>query len=70
MQSMSAAVINMTVRMIPNKLQKLTRRNLQKKEQQKSSACISLTHFRLNELTHTIYWESPISIFGSWGYET
>ena len=26
---------------------------------------LSLTHCRLNELTHTIYWKSPISNLGS-----
>ena len=28
-----------------------------------------LTHCRLNELPHTIYWKSPISILGMSGYE-
>ena len=28
-----------------------------------------LTHCRLNELIHTIYWESPILSLGSSGYE-
>ena len=29
----------------------------------------SLTHCRLNRLSHTIYWKSPISILGTYGYE-
>ena len=28
-----------------------------------------LTHCRLNELPHTIYWKSPFSVLGRWGYE-
>ena len=28
----------------------------------------SLTHYRLNELTHTIYWKILISILGMSGY--
>ena len=28
-----------------------------------------LTHSILNRLSHTIYWKSPISIFGTSGYE-
>ena len=28
-----------------------------------------LTHCRLNELPHAIYWKSPISILGTSGYE-
>ena len=30
---------------------------------------VALTHCRLNELTHTIYWKSPVSILDRWGYE-
>ena len=30
---------------------------------------ITLTHYILNRLTHTIYWKSPISILGTSGYE-
>ena len=33
------------------------------------SKFFTLTHCRLNELTHTIYWKSPISILGRSGYE-
>ena len=29
----------------------------------------SLTHCRLNRLSHTIYWKTPISILGTSGYE-
>ena len=28
-----------------------------------------LTYCRLNRLSHTIYWKSPISILGTAGYE-
>ena len=28
-----------------------------------------LTHCRLNRLSHTIYWKSPISILGRWGHQ-
>ena len=43
-----------------------------KKKFEKSSAAVvisALTHCRLNRLSHTIYWKSPISILGRWGYE-
>ena len=30
---------------------------------------VSLSHCRLNRLSHTIYWKSPISILGTSGYE-
>ena len=29
----------------------------------------ALTHCIPNELTHTVYWKSPISILGTSGYE-
>ena len=29
---------------------------------------VCLTHFILNRLSHTIYWNSPISILGMSGY--
>ena len=29
----------------------------------------TLTRCRLNRLSHTIYWKSPISILGMYGYE-
>ena len=28
-----------------------------------------LTHSRMNRLSHTIYWKSPISILGTFGHE-
>ena len=31
---------------------------------------MELTHCRLNRLSYTIYWKSPISILGMSGYET
>ena len=30
---------------------------------------VVLTHCRLNRISHTIYWKSPISIFGTSSYE-
>ena len=29
----------------------------------------AITHFRLNRLSHTIDWKSPMSILGTSGYE-
>ena len=31
---------------------------------------VSLTHCRLNRLTHTIYWKTPVSILGTSGYQS
>ena len=33
------------------------------------NASFLITHCRLNRLSHTIYWKSPISILGTSGYE-
>ena len=30
---------------------------------------VTIVHCRLNRLSHTIYWKSPISILGTAGYE-